>query len=77
MLHIAIVHDTYSRRGNTPLDDAIFHKKKAAKGSFDYESLRRVIYILNKHGQNSRDNDADLAPSISGRLIKRKIRKMV
>ena len=77
MFSIAIIHDTYFRRGHTPLEDAIFHKKKAEEGNFDYENLTRVIDLLNKDGKNSRDNDCDLVPSISGRLTKRKPRTMV
>ena len=72
LFSIANAHDTYFRRGHTPLEDAIFHKKKAEEGKFDYENLTRVIDILNKHGKNFRDNDGDLVPSISGTLIKKK-----
>ena len=59
------------------MEDAIFHKNKAEEGNFDYENFIRVIDILNKHGKNSRDNDGDLVPSISGRLIKTKLGTMV
>ena len=77
LFSIAIVHDTYFRRGHTPLGDAIFHKQKAEEENFDYENLTRVIDILNKHGKNSRDNDGDLVPSISGRIIKTNFGTMV
>ena len=70
LFSIAIIHNTYFRRGHTPLEDAIFHKNQAEEGNFDYENFIRVIDILNKHGKNSRDSDGDLLPSIPGRLIK-------
>ena len=73
LFSIANAHDTYFRRGHTPLEDAIFHKKKAEEGNFDNENLTRVIDILKRHGKNSRDNDGDLVPSISGRLKKRNV----
>ena len=73
--NILTIYNISSRRGHTPLEDALFHKKNALHGNFDNENLTKVIEILRKHGENRNNNEANLAPSISGSIVIRKDRK--
>ena len=72
---ISTIYNISSRRGHTPLEDALFHKKNALHGNFDNENLTKVIEILRKHGENKKYSEANLAQSISGSIIIRKERK--
>ena len=58
------------------MEDALFHKKNALDGNVDNENLTKVIEILRKHGENNKNKEENLAPSILGSLIMRRPKKL-
>ena len=71
------IHNVSSRRGHTPLADALFHKKNALHGNADNENLTKVIEILQKHGKNKKNDKGNLVTSMIGNLTMRKKRNIV
>ena len=58
------------------MEDALFHRKNALHGNVDNENLTKVIEILRKHGENKKNKEENLAPSILGSLIMRRPKKL-